>query len=352
MVDCLYIVMYFGIIMRCQCNNKLGVIIPPLQQVAMSPGEDGLIGIPFPEHSSELLSCLNAQRRAGLLCDLTLTSRGTCYLTHRSVMAAVSLYFRKLFGAEEGEAGDIGAGRRCNVQLDFVAPDTLDALLEFAYTATLTIRSSGMREVLRAAQLLGIQCVADACRDILGERGEAEDRGPESERVSRRKKDRRHVSKSRSPPAPPPSSSSSSPPPDCRQPVALAPPGPDYEERSPLAGENGDQPGEGRVAAPAANGGVSWAPGESLLAPPPEDGMSEEEEDRGEYRGAGGAAAPLPAERGGATGTGRKRKSQTPQQCPVCQKIIHGAGKLPRHMRTHTGEKPFQCTACGVRFTR
>ncbi|KAJ8392798.1 hypothetical protein AAFF_G00070020, partial [Aldrovandia affinis] len=67
------------------------------KQVAMSPGEDDLIGIPFPEHSSELLSCLNAQRRAGLLCDLTLTSRGTCYLTHRSVMAAVSLYFRKLF---------------------------------------------------------------------------------------------------------------------------------------------------------------------------------------------------------------------------------------------------------------
>ncbi|CDQ96514.1 unnamed protein product, partial [Oncorhynchus mykiss] len=38
--------------------------------------------------------------------------------------------------------------------------------------------------------------------------------------------------------------------------------------------------------------------------------------------------------------------------CPVCQKIIHGAGKLPRHMRTHTGEKPFECSTCGVRFTR
>ncbi|XP_061118441.1 zinc finger and BTB domain-containing protein 7B isoform X2 [Conger conger] len=315
--------------------------------VAMSPGEDGLIGIPFPEHSSELLSCLNAQRRAGLLCDLTLTSRGSCYLTHRSVMAAVSVYFRKLFGGEEGEAGSYGAGRRCSVQLDFVAPDALDALLDFAYTATLTIRSSGMREVLRAAQLLGIQCVADACRDILGERAEDEDCAQEPHRVSRRKKDRRHVS--RSPLSPPPSS----PPPDCPQPVAPAAPDPDYQEHSPLAGENGDQPGDSRVAAPAANGGMRWASGESLLAPPPEDGMSEEEEEeRGEYRAGGAAAAPLAAERGGAPGTGRKRKSQTPQQCPVCQKIIHGAGKLPRHMRTHTGEKPFQCTACGVRFTR
>ncbi|XP_035238931.1 zinc finger and BTB domain-containing protein 7B isoform X2 [Anguilla anguilla] len=320
-------------------------------QVAMSPGEDGLIGIPFPEHSSELLSCLNAQRRAGLLCDLTLTSRGTRYLTHRSVMAAVSIYFRRLFGAEEGEGGDFGAGRRCSVQLDCVAPDALDALLEFAYTATLTIRSSGMREVLKAAQLLGIQCVADACRDILGERDQGEDHAEEAERVSRRKKDRRHVSKSRSPPHPP-SPPPSSPPPDHRQPVAPAPPHPDYEEHSPLAGQNGDQPGDGRVAAPAANGGVRWPREESLSAPPPEDGISEEEEDRGEYGGGGTAAAPLAPERGGALGGGRKRKSQTPQQCPVCQKIIHGAGKLPRHMRTHTGEKPFQCTACGVRFTR
>ncbi|KAF6739604.1 Zinc finger and BTB domain-containing protein 7A [Oryzias melastigma] len=63
-------------------------------EVAMSPGEDGLIGIPFPEHSNELLSHLNDQRRTGILCDLTLTSRGARYPTHRSVMAAVSLYFR------------------------------------------------------------------------------------------------------------------------------------------------------------------------------------------------------------------------------------------------------------------
>lgn len=140
----------------------------------MSPGEDGLIGIPFPEHSNELLSRLNDQRRAGLLCDLTLTSRGERYPTHRSVMAAVSLYFRRLFGAEEGggQGGEAGGGGFSVCQLDCVAPDALDALLEFAYTATLTIRSSGMRDVLRAAQLLGIQCVADACRDILGEKEE------------------------------------------------------------------------------------------------------------------------------------------------------------------------------------
>ena len=147
----------------------------------MSPGEDGLIGIPFPEHSNELLSHLNNQRRTGLLCDLTLTSRGARYPSHRSVMAAVSLYFRRLFGTEEG--GGEGGGGFSVCQLDFVAPDALDALLEFAYTATLTIPSSAMRDVLRGAQFLGIQCVADACRDILGETAEPEVETVEQQRA-------------------------------------------------------------------------------------------------------------------------------------------------------------------------
>ncbi|XP_052435220.1 zinc finger and BTB domain-containing protein 7C isoform X3 [Carassius gibelio] len=281
--------------------------------VAMSPGEDGLIGIPFPEHSNELLSRLNAQRRTGLLCDLTLTSRGARYPTHRSVMAAVSLYFSRLFGAEEGEEGE---GHGCSVcQLDCVSPDALAALLEFAYTATLTIRSSGMRDVLKGAQLLGIQCVADACRDILGETETGEDPAEEAEcPPSRREQDR----------------------------CAVAPVRTLW--RSPSAP---DTPESGRPSGLLPNGGSHWTHR-------PEDTPSEEEES-----GAQGRATPqLGQSQGDGSGggamaaNGRKRKSQMPQQCPVCQKIIHGAGKLPRHMRTHTGEKPFQCSACGVRFTR
>ncbi|KTF92884.1 hypothetical protein cypCar_00019475, partial [Cyprinus carpio] len=268
-------------------------------------------------------------------------------------MAAVSLYFRRLFGAEEGEEGEEGVGHSCSVcQLDCVSPDALAALLEFAYTATLTIRSSGMREVLKGAQLLGIQCVADACRDILGETGRdgtitayinntmirsvdpvtsletGEDPAEEAERPpSRRKQDRCSVARAVSP----------------VRPVWRSPTAPDTPE-------SGLLPAQGPPGL-LLNGGSHWP---QEFTHRPEDTPSEEEESAAQ-----GQATPQLGQSqgdgagGGATaGNGRKRKSQMPQQCPVCQKIIHGAGKLPRHMRTHTGEKPFQCSACGVRFTR
>ncbi|TSK77018.1 Zinc finger and BTB domain-containing protein 7B [Bagarius yarrelli] len=323
----------------------------------MSPEEDGLIGIPFPEHSNELLSCLNAQRRSGLLCDLTLTTRGARYPTHRAVMAAVSLYFRRLFGAEEvGEAGEVSEG--CSVlQLDCVTPDALDALLEFAYTATLTIRSSGMREVLEGAQLLGIQCVADACRHILGEEGESGELGvergePEGKRElgvpnkrraghcendqrtpSRRKQNRCNVEKAESPRQLVWSTQSQEDKPKWKTP-------PSFEHKSGPP-QNGALQRFQQVALMNGRGHCHPKPTEEDelkpegLTPPFNHNLSQE-------MAVGGASE----------GVNRKRKSQAPQQCPVCQKIIHGAGKLPRHMRTHTGEKPFQCMTCGVRFTR
>ncbi|CAL9705670.1 unnamed protein product [Knipowitschia caucasica] len=349
----------------------------------MSPGEDGLIGIPFPEHSSELLSHLNIQRRSGLLCDLTLTSHGARYPTHRAVMAGVSMYFRHLFVTEDGQ-GEGGGGSFTVCQLDCVAPDALDALLDFAYTATLTIPSSGMRDVLRAAQLLGIQCVADACREILGETEDTEmpiedyriqQNAPKKTlqndcvaKVSRRKNDKKKVKKigqnhtsAFTPPSPlsHPSPASDS----LRSLPSTRPPSPDKEELQ-LKCMNGDH----RAAEPEVNGLVNgglahWLQNRSHSRPSSVprsiDKFSEEDEVDSFAEEAllmKNISVPTSALQevavASGAGGGRKRKSQTPQQCPVCQKIIHGAGKLPRHMRTHTGEKPFQCTACGVRFTR
>ncbi|EPY86034.1 hypothetical protein CB1_000334005 [Camelus ferus] len=99
----------------------------------MANGIDELIGIPFPNHSSEEQE----------------------YRTHRSVLAACSKYFKKLF-----TAGTL-ASQPYVYEIDFVQPEALAAILEFAYTSTLTITASNVKHILNAARMLEIQCIVN-----------------------------------------------------------------------------------------------------------------------------------------------------------------------------------------------
>lgn len=143
--------------------------------------EDDLIGIPFPNHSSDVLCSLNEQRRDGLLCDVILIVRDQEYRTHRSVLAACSQYFKKLFTVATGD-GDHHQTAAI-YEIDFVAPESLTAILEFAYTSTLTVTASNVKEILNAAQMLEIPCIINVCLEIMDSGGEGEGarRGEEGE---------------------------------------------------------------------------------------------------------------------------------------------------------------------------
>ncbi|XP_061664687.1 early growth response factor homolog 1-like [Syngnathoides biaculeatus] len=48
----------------------------------------------------------------------------------------------------------------------------------------------------------------------------------------------------------------------------------------------------------------------------------------------------------------RVHTGQKPFQCAVCSRTFSRSDHLTTHMRTHTGEKPFSCDVCGKRFAR
>ncbi|XP_068609451.1 zinc finger and BTB domain-containing protein 7C [Brachionichthys hirsutus] len=437
---------------------------------------EDLIGIPFPNHSSEVLCSLNEQRRDGLLCDVVLIVRDQEHRTHRSVLAACSQYFKKLFTVATAGGGDRHAA--AVYQIDFVAPECLTAILEFAYTSTLTVTASNVKEILNAAQMLEIPCIINVCLEIMdsggggGERGgageeegeeeEEEEEGDEEDDAGLRKDEREEADnvserslqslESRGGQMPlessPPSTSThrqqaaspdamrgkqetvesralkdfsiesllqeglyprmstldrrsnfspllpgfypsmwpaelqafpkhlldpnlhqhpgtgvsprsglppafpSAAPQEASKPLNLAVKRriikEELNEEVPLSLLHGNllQEFVSSGLGSAMSAGQAPADGHAL-------GLIKDEADFRSYLSILSSASHLGAlfppwqleEE-------RKMKPKASQQCPICSKIIQGAGKLPRHMRTHTGEKPYMCTICEVRFTR
>ncbi|XP_010891092.2 zinc finger and BTB domain-containing protein 7C [Esox lucius] len=452
----------------------------------MAHSEDDLIGIPFPNHSSDVLCCLNEQRRAGLLCDVVLIVRDQEYRTHRSVLAACSQYFKKLFTVASDRSDQHGV-----YEIDFVAPESLTAILEFAYTSTLTVTASNVKEILEAAQLLEIPCIINVCLEIMGagegtrveeeeedeeeedvdEEDEEDEIDEEEEETEESRKDEQEDNEENANEKLTRSSESQDQVGSERG-AAPSPPGTSrYQQQDRKGRDNESQcektqrehesvesralkdfsiesllqeglypkmpsvldrrnnfsplfpgfyhpmwaaefpgfpqqvldpnnipshhtptfrpssyPGQldnrpldlavkrevikeelkeevppsmlhGDFLKDFVTSGLSgMGVGMGVVGPEGSHlhlGQIKDEADIRSYLNFLSASSHLGAlfppwqleEE-------RKMKPKASQQCPICNKVIQGAGKLPRHMRTHTGEKPYMCTICEVRFTR
>ncbi|KAG9488318.1 hypothetical protein GDO78_007882, partial [Eleutherodactylus coqui] len=386
----------------------------------MASGDEDLIGIPFPNHSSDILCGLNQQRHDGFLCDVILIIQDQEYRTHRSVLAACSKYFKKLFTT--GSMVD----QPYIYEIDFVKPEAFSAILEFAYTSTLTITTSNVKHILDAAEMLEIQCIINVCLEILeaprdGEEEEEEKEEEDEEDDDEDEEDTKdfvtqenqidiqesscHQSPSASdqqeetyhgPQKDLPTQYSSTHNSSGHQSAVK-----DFSIESLLSEDshpkntmsdkrptishfvpgffpqlwNGDLAAFSQLQEPQADIGplnlvikdkkIKEEENDEMPTLPFPDyfkdmildhstkhfGQIKAEMDYSAYLSFLSAAhlgmfPPWPLEEE------RKMKPKASQQCPICHKVIMGAGKLPRHMRTHTGEKPYMCSICEVRFTR
>ncbi|XP_053307740.1 zinc finger and BTB domain-containing protein 17 [Spea bombifrons] len=106
----------------------------------------------FPQHSHLVLEQLNQQRQLGLLCDCTFVVDGIDFKAHKAVLAACSQYFRMLFVEQK----DV-------VHLDISNAAGLGQVLEFMYTARLSLTRENVEDVLAVAGFLQMQEIVNAC---------------------------------------------------------------------------------------------------------------------------------------------------------------------------------------------
>ncbi|XP_068097746.1 zinc finger and BTB domain-containing protein 17 isoform X2 [Hyperolius riggenbachi] len=112
----------------------------------------GMAAMDFPQHSRLLLEQLNQQRQLGLLCDCTFVVDGIDFKAHKAVLAACSHYFRMLFVEQK----DV-------VHLDISNAAGLGQVLEFMYTARLSLTRENVEDVLAVASFLQMQEIVNAC---------------------------------------------------------------------------------------------------------------------------------------------------------------------------------------------
>ncbi|KAK1156959.1 kelch-like ECH-associated protein 1A isoform X1 [Acipenser oxyrinchus oxyrinchus] len=125
----------------------------------------GYLDYTIESHPSKALERMDEFRRHDQLCDLVLhvtyKDQREEFRVHKLVLASCSPYFKAMF------TGDFKECHASEVTIRDVAPCVMQRLVEFAYTARVTVGEKCVLHVLLAATRYQMEDVAKACCDFL-----------------------------------------------------------------------------------------------------------------------------------------------------------------------------------------
>uniref|UniRef100_G3NN78 Kelch-like family member 23 n=1 Tax=Gasterosteus aculeatus TaxID=69293 RepID=G3NN78_GASAC len=115
------------------------------------------------DHPAELLDALRRFYVGGLFTDVALQcgESGRVFHCHRALLSARSAYFKVMFTADMRERSN------AVVKLSGVDCGVMDALVNYVYTAQLSITQGNVQSLLEAADLLQFVSVKRACEEFL-----------------------------------------------------------------------------------------------------------------------------------------------------------------------------------------
>ncbi|XP_053718977.1 kelch-like protein 10 [Synchiropus splendidus] len=108
-------------------------------------------------------SVLNELRLEGDFCDAVIQVDTAEFPIHKNIMCNCSSYFRVLFNRWSSR-------ERRMFNISGLSSETMQLIIEFAYTGTVCVTEDNVRDLLRAADYFNVINIANICCTFLGER--------------------------------------------------------------------------------------------------------------------------------------------------------------------------------------